>query len=45
MLDDLPEKTREILYLSGDKIRKALDALELSREAYTQAEKSGVSFD
>jgi hypothetical protein len=45
VLDDLPDKIREILYLSGDKIRNQLEALRRSREAYNQAEKSGVSIN
>ncbi|KAI6189645.1 putative SMARCAL1-like protein [Aphelenchoides bicaudatus] len=41
VLNDLPEKTREILYLSGDKISNQLNELKKSREAYKKAEKSG----
>jgi hypothetical protein len=42
VLDDLPEKTREILYLSGDKINTQLKALKKTREEYEKAEKGGV---
>ncbi|KAI6174901.1 putative SMARCAL1-like protein [Aphelenchoides bicaudatus] len=45
VLDDLPAKTREILYLSGDKIKSKLKELKLSREAQSDAEKSMNSED
>jgi len=40
VLNDLPAKTRELLYLSGDKIKTQMSELKKSREAYTVAEKS-----
>jgi len=39
VLDDLPPKTREILYLSGDKIQTQIGELKKSCEAYDEAMK------
>jgi hypothetical protein len=42
-MDQLPAKTREILYLSGDKLQTRLKDLQKSRLDYDKAEKSAVS--
>lgn len=48
MLNDLPAKTREILYLTGDKLKTRMNDLKKAREEYTQAtqaENSKVVFN
>lgn len=44
VLDDLPPKTREILYLSGEKLQERMNSLRKSREYYEKCEASVVFF-
>lgn len=43
VLSELPAKTREILYLSGEKLTARMDTLKKARESYEKIENFGVS--